>query len=134
MAVVGPGAAGDEQGAATTEVVLVTPVLLVLIMLVVQFGLWYHGSHVATAAAQEGARAARVDGGSRAAGEARARAFLASLGREVVGHPQVSAERGADRARVEVRGTAVAVVPGLRLPIRAVSDGPVERFRPATEP
>lgn len=127
------GARTDEEGAATTEVVLVTPVLLVLIMLVVQFGLWYHGSHVATAAAQEGARAARVDGGSNQAGAARARSFLASLGREVVGQPQVSAERNASRSRVEVRGTAVAVVPGLRLPIWAVSEGPVERFRPATE-
>ena len=129
-----PGAVREEHGAATAEVVLITPVLLLLIMLVVQFGLWYHGSHVATAAAQEGARAARVDGGSNEEGAARARSFVARLGRDVVGQPQVNAERDAARARVEVRGTAVAVVPGLRLPIRAVSEGPVERFRPATEP
>ncbi len=123
----------DEDGAATTEAVLVTPVLLLLIMAIVQFGLWYHGSHVALAAAQEGARAARLEGGSHQAGTARARSFLAGLGREVVGRPQVEAERDRARARVEVRGSAVAVVPGLHLPIRAVSEGPVERFRPATE-
>ena len=124
----------SQSGAATAELVLATPALLVCLMLVIQFGLWFHGTHVAQAAAQEGARAARVDGGSSGAGTARARSFLASLGREVVGQPQVSAERDAARARVEVRGTAVAVVPGLRLPIRAVSEGPVERFRPAIEP
>jgi Flp pilus assembly protein TadG len=131
--VVRRGLLRGERGAATTEAVLVTPVLLVLIMLVVQFGLWYHGSHVAVAAAQEGARAARLEGGSTEAGTARARSFLDSLGREVVGRPQVNAERNPSRARVEVRGTAVAVVPGLHLPIRAVSEGPVERFRPDTE-
>ena len=48
----------DERGDATTELVLVTPVLLLLIAFVVQFALWYHASHVAEAAAQEGACAA----------------------------------------------------------------------------
>jgi Flp pilus assembly protein TadG len=37
----------DESGAATTEVVLLTPVLLFLVMIVIQFGLWYHAQHVA---------------------------------------------------------------------------------------
>lgn len=126
----------SEKGAATAELVLVTPVLLLLLMLIMQFALWYHGSHVATAAAQEGARAARVEGGSGTAGASRAERFLASLGREVVGEPQVLAARDGSRgvARVEIRGKAVPVVPGLRLPIRAVSESPLERFVPASEP
>lgn len=125
-----------EEGAATAELVLITPVLLLMLMLIIQFALWYHGSHVATAAAQEGARAARVEGGSGPAGASRAQRFLASLGREVVGEPQVTAARDGSRgvARVEIRGKAVPVVPGLRLPIRAVSEAPLERFVPATEP
>ena len=126
----------SEEGAATAELVLVTPVLLLLLMLIVQFALWYHGSHVATAAAQEGARAARVEGGSGSEGAARAERFLTSLGREVVGEPHVVAARDGSRgvARVEIRGKAVPVVPGLRLPIRAVSESPLERFVPSTEP
>ena len=48
-----------ERGDAAVEAVLITPVLLFLIMVVIQFGLWYHASHVAEAAAQEGASAAR---------------------------------------------------------------------------
>ena len=114
--------------------VLVTPALLVLVLAVVQFALWYHGTHVASAAAQEGARAARVVGGTEAEGTARTQRFLADLGREVVGEPRVSVARDPERARVEVWGQAVPVVPGLRLPIHAVSDGPVERFRPPGEP
>src|SRR5438874_7444662 len=43
-----------DHGSVTTETVLLTPVLLFLVMIVIQFGLWYHAEHVAKAAAQEG--------------------------------------------------------------------------------
>ncbi len=125
-----PGPEFAERGAASTQLVLVMPLLLLMVMLILQFGLWYHGSHVAIAAAQEGARAARLEGSTAAAGEARARTFLAALGRDVVGEPVVVATRDAEVARVEVSGLSVAVVPGFRLPISAVSEGTVERFRP----
>ena len=50
------------------------------VLLVVQFALWQHAVHVAGAAAQEGARAARLEGGTAAAGQAEAEQFLARLG------------------------------------------------------
>ena len=118
-----------ESGAATAEMVLVTPAMLLLLMLIVQVGLWFHASHVATAAAQEGARAARLENGTEAAGQQEAEAFLDALGREIIVDRGVTASRSADTARVEVKGYAVSVVPGLRLPIDASSEGPVERFR-----
>lgn len=123
-----PGRA-DEQGAATAELVLVTPLLLFMILLVVQFGLWFHASHVASAAAQEGARAARVEGSSAGAGQDRAEALLDSLGRRLVLERLVTSTRDGDVARVEVAGVAPQVVPGLRLPISAESEAPVEEFR-----
>ena len=127
-----PGRGPSERGAASTQLVLITPVLILMVMLIIQFGLWYHGSHVAIAAAQEGARAARLEGGSAAAGEERARTFLGALGQDVVGEARVVATRGPEVARVEVSGVAVAVVPGFRLPIHAVSEGTVERYRAPT--
>ncbi len=93
--------------------------------------LWFHASHVVTAAAQEGARQVRVEGGDAAAGEARARAFLADMGAKIVVGPAVSASRSAETGRVEVSGTAISVIPGMNLPLRAVSEGPVETFRAA---
>jgi Flp pilus assembly protein TadG len=119
-----------DRGAVSAELVVATPLLLVLVLLVVQFALWQHAVHVAGAAAQEGARSARLEGGSAAAGQARAEQFLAQLGRTVVMQPQVIVRRDLDRARVEVTGYAVNVLPFIHLPIRAESDGPVERFRP----
>ena len=119
----------DERGEAT-EAVLVTPVLLFLVMLVFQFGLWYHAEHVAQAAAQEGVRTTRLEGGSADDGQRRAADFLARAGSTVVGDPVVNVTRNDETAVVEIRGQSVAVVPGLRLPIRARSESPVERYRP----
>ena len=50
-----------ERGSATTEVVLLTPVLLFLIMAIIQFGLWFHAQHVAQAAADQGVRTAAFE-------------------------------------------------------------------------
>lgn len=118
----------DERGDATTEAVLVTPVLLLLIVMVIQFGLWYHASHVAQAAAAEGVRAARADRAGAADGKARAEDFLTQTGPTVVADPEVIATRDARSARVEVKGRAVMLVPGLRLPIDAVAQSPLEEF------
>lgn len=121
----------QETGAVTTETVLVTPALLLLLMLIVHFALWFHAYHLATAAAQEGARAARLEGGTEAAGREKATQLLDALGRKVIVERQVVSSRppDADTARVEVTGYATPVVPGLRLAVRGVSEGPVERFR-----
>jgi Flp pilus assembly protein TadG len=124
---------GRERGAATTELVIATPLLLVLVLLVVQFALWQHATHIADAAAQEGTRAARLQGGTAHDGAARARDFLAQLGSTILVHTEITAGRDAEIARVEVRGQAVALVPGLHLPVRVASQGSVERFRPADQ-
>ncbi|HEX6567693.1 MAG TPA: TadE family protein, partial [Acidimicrobiales bacterium] len=54
---------GDD-GAATTELVIVAPVLLFMILLIVQLGLYFHAVTVASAAAQEGAHDASLQGAS----------------------------------------------------------------------
>ncbi len=117
-----------ERGDATTETVLAVPVLMLIVLLVIQFGLWYHASHVAEAAAQEGVRATRSLDGSAEAGQARAEAFLdqnAAFAEAAV----VSASRDDEIARVEVTASLDSIVPGLSLPIRALAESPVERFR-----
>jgi hypothetical protein len=112
----------------TAELVVATPLLLLLVLLMVQFALWQHGLHVATAAAEEGERAARLEGGTAAVGAARTREFLATLGPNLVVAPQVTARRGPTTARVEIHATAEQLVPWLHLPIHAVAEGPVEVF------
>lgn len=118
-----------ESGSATTQLVLTTPALLTLMLLTVHVGLWLHAAHIAHAAAQEGARAARAEYGTAEAGRERALDLLDDLAPQLIVDRSVTAWRGTDTARIEVSGAAAPVLGWLRLPVRAAADGPVERFR-----
>jgi Flp pilus assembly protein TadG len=122
--------ARPQRGLATIEFVLVVPAMFFCIMVVIEFGLWAHASHVATAAAQEGARAARAENGTAAAGQDRARALIADTAAQVLLGPKVNASRGSDDVQVTVDGHAASVLPGVSFPVHAVAAGKVERFRP----
>ena len=119
----------QDRGDATVEAVLAVPVLLLLITLVIQFGLYYHAAHTAEAAAQEGARAARVEGAAAADGKQRAEDFMADAAPNLVHNVTVTATRDAETAHIEVRGTVHSIVPGVSLTIHADAESPVERFR-----
>ena len=118
-----------EAGFSTLEAVLLFPVLLLLLMVIIQFALWYHASDLVTAAAQDGVRAARVEGATAADGSTQANLLLDQTGRSIVQGRHVQVSRGADVARVEVRGTCIALIPFLHLPVRAVAESSTERFR-----
>ena len=124
-------AAGSESGAATTEVVLLFPVLLLVLLFSVQFGLWFHASHVALAAAQEGARAGREAGPSPSDPKGVTDSFLDRLGNGLLESPQVTVTNDGDTVKVEVHAnvTKVLFIPGITFPVHAVSKGPIEKFR-----
>jgi Flp pilus assembly protein TadG len=123
-------------------VVIVFPLLLLLIMLGIQFALWFHATHVAQAAAQEGARAARVCDGCNSqqihdAGQVRTDQFLNALSPNILQNRQVAVVVNGNRrsVRVDVRGDALQVFWfKLSMPIHESSEGPFERFRGANEP
>jgi len=119
----------SERGDAAVEVVLAVPVLLLMIMMVIQAGLWFHGSQLAEAAAQEGVQAGRVVDGRAADAEGRAREFLGRLSPSVASTAQVHATRTAEVTRVEVTGQVQQVVPGLVLTVTGAAQAPTERFR-----
>lgn len=120
-----------ERGVATIEMAVLFPVTLLMVFAIIQFGVWYHASDVAKAAAQEGVRAARVEGANASAGAARADQVLDANARTLIVDRRVVPFRNNDVARIEVRGTCLRVVPipGLSLPVHAVAESPVERFR-----
>ena len=120
--------AADERGAVAAELVIATPLLLLLILGIVQFALWEHASHVAEATAQQGLAAGRVQGGSDEAASVEAKSVLSQLGSGVLVNPNVSATRGLVTTTVVVTGKAEGILPFLSLPVRAVAAGPTERF------
>lgn len=119
-----------DAGAATTELAIAMPLLLLIVMFIVQAGVWMHATHVAQAAATRAASAAAAYTGSAAAGRTAAAETLAALGDGVLKDPVVTVTRTATEVRVEIVGTAATVVPGIRWTARALVVRPVERFVP----
>ncbi len=126
---------GDERGSVSAELVLATPLLLVLIMGVVQFALWQHAEHVADAVAQQGLAVGRLQGETAAAGQVEAQSALDQLGTGVLVGPDITATRTATTTTVVVTGHAISVVGLFSLPVRAVASGPTEDYAaPAQAP
>ncbi|MFC8429271.1 TadE/TadG family type IV pilus assembly protein [Streptomyces sp. NPDC057253] len=121
----------DDRGAVTTEMVIIMPVLLTLVLLLAQVTVWWHAVHIAQATSAHALAATRLQDGTAAAGRTEAERVLDQLGRGPLHGSHVTVTRTADRVEVEVTGTAASVVPFLHLPVRTHASGPVERFRAA---
>ena len=123
-----------EHGEAFVEAALVGLVVMLLVLGLLQFGLWYHAQHVVIGAAQEGAHAAALDGAAPSDGERRAvevaAAGLGSLS-EIF---SVSSSDGEDSTEMRVRATLAPLVPLFpSLTLSAEARAFKERFIPATE-
>lgn len=118
----------DDRGAATTQLVLVVPAVLLMMLLIVQFALAWHAQHIAQYTAERALAAARVKNATAADGQAQARTSLAQLGGRVLATPSVTVRRTAAQATVTVRGAVMPVVPGLDLHASGVASGAVERL------
>lgn len=117
-----------ESGSASAQVVLATPALVLVVMLVFQFALYEHASHVVTAAAQHGAAAAQIEHGTATVGRQEAERFLRGADRGLLRDPSVEVMRNERTARVVVRAAVVSLVPGITLTVHGEADGPTERF------
>lgn len=118
-----------ERGAVSAEVAVLMPLVLLMALVVIHFGLWYHAAEVAHAVAAEGVRAGRVEGGTESAATNRARAALAELGPAAIREPVIDATVTAEEVRVQIRGRAPRLIPLLDLPVRGTAVSPRERFR-----
>ena len=124
----------DQRGSGTAELAVATPLLILLFLLIAQFALYMHAAHIVQAAAAQGLSAARVAGGSAGSGAEAGQQLLAQLGSGPLRATSVDAQRGPDRAFVQVRGEAVSVIPFLSLEVRAEAVGPVEKLTSAVSP
>ena len=123
---------GGDRGGATVEFVIAIPLLMLILLFVPQAAVWYHGTHVAQAAANRALDAAAALGGSATQGENAGNATLTALGSGVLHDTHVTVVRTATDVRVDITGTAETVVPGVRWTVHATATGPVERFVPDT--
>ncbi len=124
----------NERGIASLELALVAPALMLLVLGVLQFGLWYHAQEVVQGAALEGARAAAAEDGTAAAGRDRAIKVLREGLGSVATEEGASASVGPDIAQVRVtaRLRGLLPIPGLSsFLLSSEASAFRERFRPA---
>lgn len=122
---------GDERGMTTSQVAILFPVVLFWIMLIVQYGLWWHAKQVANAAAAEAVDAAQVSTGTARDGEDAAASYLAQSGN--LSNVTVTVTRDPTAVTAEVHGDAPRLVLGFEWSVTARSAAPVERFVPEPE-
>jgi Flp pilus assembly protein TadG len=124
--------ANRERGATSLELALLTPVLLFVILLVVQFAMVYHARHIALAAAQAGARVARgqVTGDWQGAAKSKAESYAQQIGPNIITGVVATPSGGADERFVDVQGQAINVIPFMSLRVHQRAGGPTECFRP----
>jgi len=117
---------GDARtsGSVSIEAVLIVPLFLVAIFAILEGSLWVHASSVAQAAAQDGARAATVIGGSEETGRETARTILTE--RSVGEDWEIATTAGADGFTVAISGRAPSAVPGLSFAVHESASLPWE--------
>ena len=120
-----------DAGMTTSQVAVLFPAVLFWLMLIVQYGLWWHAKQVANAAAAEAVDAAQIDTGTAAEGEAAAASYLAQSGN--LTSITIAVDRGPAVVAAEVSGNAPQLVPGFSWTVTARSEAPVERFIPEPE-
>jgi len=123
-----PRRARDERGVSSVELVLYMPILLTMILLTVQFSLYYLGRQTASAVARETARVARVTGDAAEARQVGNR-YVGNIGKGVLDdHAIVIRAVGTDRVRVTVSGRAQQILPFGVPRVSQTVEGPIEQF------
>ena len=123
--------ARDERGAVAAELVIATPLLLLLIMGVIQFALWEHAEHIAAAVAQQGVSVGRLQGETAGAGQTEAHRVLDQLGPSVLSDANITATRSATTTTLTVTGHAESIFGIFTLPVKAIAVGPNEVYTDA---
>lgn len=124
----------DDRGLALLESVLTIPVAFVMILAVLQTGLWWYARQLAATAADQAARAARAYQATPADGTRGGTTYLTQVdghGSRVLLGPSITVERGASTVTVHVHGHIPALLPFLPTQVDEQVTGPIETFQPA---
>jgi hypothetical protein len=119
-----------DRGAATLELAVLAPAVVLLTFGIVQAALVGYARSLAQAAAVAGVTAGRCADAPPRTGTARARAFLADQARDTVRDPTVTDTGTTTRTvRITVSGRSVSVIPGIAgFTVQATAHGPREHF------
>lgn len=120
-----------EDGAATASFVIVFPVLVVMFMALVQWGLYFHAQSLVDAAAQDSTRAVQAadgtaDDGRQVAGNLLGDATGSGLLEDL--RVDVADQAGTVRTTVSARVRSLVPLPGFAPQVVGISEAAKERF------
>ena len=125
-----------EEGSSSLELAVLAPLALVLVLTVLQAGLWFYAHSVCEHAAQRGIAIARTVSGTSSHAEQAAHT-VTDRAPGLIAHPVVTAQVGAQGVRVQVSAHVARVlpIPGLDLGASQTASAAKERFTtPGTTP
>jgi Flp pilus assembly protein TadG len=135
-------ASRSDRGSSVIELAVLAPAFLGVIMLIIQFGLWFNARQVALASAQAGARVAREEYASttlnwRADATGTARNYFRTLNTHLLGRLDVQPVTGTRAGTLDVGVTVSGPLGysvfgwfGMEWNVSATVTGPVECFHP----
>ena len=118
-----------DRGSSTVEFVIASAAMVLLLLMVVQVGVWYHTRAVAQTAARHGLDHVRTINGSPSEGIDVASEFLDQSGGGLENR-NVDATRTAAVSSVTVSGRVVSILPGVSFTVSVTVDAPTERIEP----
>jgi Flp pilus assembly protein TadG len=129
----------DDRGSNVVELAILAPGFLMIIMLIVQFALWFNARQAALASAQAGAQVAREDAATNGNWQGLAQQassdYFDSLNTRLLGSLKADAHGNpANQVYVTVQGPlgySVFNFFHLKWTVTETAGGPVECFRPA---
>lgn len=124
-----PSRRRTETGSATVEIAVLLPVVMLLLMSVVQAGIYFHTRAVATTAARKAVTAARIEDGTGGDGQLAAEQFLDQNGAALQTR-SVDVTRSETTATATVSGDVASVLFGFPFSVTVTVDAPVERVTP----
>jgi Flp pilus assembly protein TadG len=132
--------ARSDRGSNVVELAVLAPALMLMCMLILQFGLWFNAREAALASARAGALVARQEAATNSQwasdAQAAASSYYTRLNTRLLGSLTAHAyETAGNNVYVTVSGPlGYSVFPffNLGLTISATAGGPVECFRPAS--
>lgn len=112
----------------TVETAVLLPVMMLLLMAVVQAGLWFHTRAVMQTAANRGVDATRIEHGTLADGHTATTDFLNHT--SALQHETIDIHQDADTVTSTVSGRVVSLIFGAPLPITVTAQAPTEQVTP----
>jgi Flp pilus assembly protein TadG len=126
-----PHRRAQDRGEVSAQIVILTPLLILLVFIGVQSAIYFHAANVAAAAASQGAAAGSPLGAGAGDAESAARQTLSDL--DARGAAALSVESGADLVRVTVEVAVSRIVPFFPSSVRRTAVEPKERFVPESD-